>query len=94
MRMTRRQLRHIIKEELMLEALSASDHDMLDEAFEAYMTVYKNLARRSSGHPESMNKLWDQVTRQVRELINEESFRAHGRMHLGTTADRKPRVFR
>ena len=89
MKITRRQLRQMIN-----EALNVDDHNMLKEAFESYLTVYKGLASRASGDQEAMSRLWDQVTRQIKELINEESFRAKGRMHLGATVDREPRVFR
>jgi len=66
----------------------------LDEAFRSYLDVYKRVAGRASGDQKMMASLWDLITRQVNELINEESFRAHGRMHLGTTVERKPRVFK
>ena len=89
MRITRKQLRQMIN-----EALSVDDYNMLKEAFESYLAVYKSLAGRASGDQEAMGRLWDQVTRQINELINEESFRAKGRMHHGTTVDRGPRVFR
>ena len=89
MRVTRRQLRQIIN-----ESLGVDEYNMLKDAFESYLAVYKDIASRASGDQEAMNRLWDQVTGQIKELINEESFRAKGRMHLGTTVDREPRVFR
>tara|TARA_R110002020_G_scaffold76558_11_gene193954 strand:+ start:4432 stop:4695 length:264 start_codon:yes stop_codon:yes gene_type:complete len=85
MKISKIKLRQIIKEEMGLAHWGA-----LDQAFAGYLAEYKKAAAMAQGE-EGLNALWDHTTDQIRELADEESFRAHGRMSAGSTASRKPR---
>jgi len=91
MKITKQRLKEIIKEEFA--PLLDGAWPALDQAFVNYLEEYKRAAGRAQGE-EELNALWDHTTAQIKELINEESFRAHGRMSAGTTASRPPRKFR
>jgi len=88
MKITKQRLKEIIKEEL--GPLREGEWDTLDQAFAGYLAEYKKAAAMAQGE-EGLNALWDHTTDQIRELTDEESFRAHGRMSAGSTASRKLR---
>ena len=88
MKISKSQLRQIIKEEL--GTLRGGEWAALDQAFAGYLAEYKDAAALAQGE-EGLNALWDHTTAQLRELTDEESFRAQGRMSAGSTASRKPR---
>jgi len=88
MKISKTQLRQIIKEELGTPR--EYDWKALDQAFSGYLVEYIKAAALAQGNRE-LNDLWDHITDQIRDLTDAESFRAHGRMSAGSTASRKPR---
>ena len=91
MKISKSKLRQVIKEEL--GPSREGPWPALDQAFVGYLEEYKRAAALAQGE-EELTDLWDHTTSQIKELINEESFRAHGRMSAGSTTSRPPRQFR